>query len=133
MSKDEQPKQPTEKAKEPAAPAPEQKADSQPPQQPLPAPQDLQVKDTKVFGITGLQKEVLANYLNVQSLNQFNLRAYLQLLAESQWGVKSDQLTRFGLNLEQNQITIEFLEPKQGASEKPAEGGVEAAPPAPAQ
>lgn len=103
--------------------------------QPVPVPdQQLQVKDTKQFGITGLQKEVLANYLNIQALNQFQLRSYLQLLAETQWKIKADQLTRFGLNLEQNEVTVEFLEPLQpGVAPDAPAGGVEAAPPAPSK
>lgn len=104
--------------------------------QPMPPPdaQQLKVKDSKTYGLTGLQKEVLQNFLNIQQLNQFQLRAHLQLLAEQAWGVKADQFVRFGLDLEQNQLTIEFLEPLDGAPKPPAaSGGIEAAPPASAQ
>lgn len=102
------------------APAPPQPVD----------PNSLKVVDTKVYGITGMQKEVLANFLNVQALNQFNLRAHLQMLAETQWGITADQFTRFGLDLDQNKITVELLEPiKPG--EQPTAPGLEAAPPAP--
>lgn len=103
-----------------------------PPEQPMPTADQLQVKDTKKYGITGLQKEILQNYLTIQQLNQFQLRAHLQMLAESEWHITADQFTRFGLNLEQNEVTVEFLEPiKPGA--QPAAGGLEAAPPQPAQ
>ena len=105
-------KQPTKAAE------PEQPADMPPMEQ-----ADLEVVDSKKFGITGMQKEVLANYLNIQQLNQFQLRAHLQMLAETAWGIKADQFTRFGLNLDQNEVVVEFLQPKKD--------GIEAAPPVP--
>jgi hypothetical protein len=99
------------------------------PQQPLPPSADqLKVTDTKKFAINGFQKEVLQNYLNIQQLNQFQLRAHLQILGEKEWGIKADQFTRFGLNLEQNEVTVEFLEPIAQSN-----GGLETAPPVPAQ
>lgn len=109
-------------------------AEPQAPAEPMPTPDQLKVKDSKTYGITGMQKEVLSNYLAIQNLNQFQLRSYLQLLAESQWGIKADQFVRFGLDLDQNKITVEFLEPINKT--EPAAGqapGLEAAPPASAQ
>lgn len=117
----------TPEANTPPADAPEQ------PAPPMPTADQLKVKDTKKYGITGLQKEVLQNYLTIQQLNQFQLRAHLQMLGESEWGIKADQFTRFGLNLEQNEVTVEFLEPAGGAPANGSAPGLEAAPPAPAQ
>lgn len=97
----------------------------------MPTPDQLKVKDTKQYGITQMQKEILGNFLNIQNLNQFQLRAYLQVLAESAWGIKADQFVRFGLDLDKNQITVDFLEPLKSGETPPAQGGLEAAPPAP--
>lgn len=118
----------TPEANTPPADAPEQ------PVPPMPSGGDqLKVVDSKKYGITGLQKEVLQNYLTIQQLNQFQLRAHLQMLGEKEWGIKADQFTRFGLNLDQNEVTVEFLEPVSGTQANGPASGLEAAPPAPAQ
>lgn len=130
---------PPEQAKEPEHPEVPPENGSAPANEPqadqaagaMPTPDELVVESSKTYGLTGLQKEVLANFLNIQNLNQFQLRSYLQLLAESQWQIKADQFCRFGLNLDKNEVTVEFLKPKNGKVNGAA--GLEAAPPAQAK
>lgn len=107
-------------------------AEQQPQEAPQAAPQQqvpLKVVDTKKFGINGLERQTLQNYLDIRAINDFNLRAYLQLLGASRLGIQDGSLVQFDLQLETNFVEVRFLAPDDNAS-APV---IETAPPTPAQ
>lgn len=106
------------------------------PQEETPTPQaapqqqvPLKVVDTKKFGINGLEKQTLQNYLDIRAINDFNLRAYLQMLGATRLGIQDGALVQFDLQLDTNFVEVRFLAPDDSAS-APV---IETAPPTPAQ
>lgn len=90
----------------------------------------LRIKETKKFGITGLEKQTLQNFLDIQAINNFNLRAHLQLIGAARLGIQDGALVQFDLQLNNNQVVVNFLEPDTNAGQPPAGGSkIEVAPP----
>lgn len=104
-------------------------AENPTPQAPQQPQVPMKVVDTKKFGINGLERQTLQNYLDIRAINDFNLRAYLQMLGATRLGIQDGAIVQFDLQLETNFVEMRFLAPDESAS-APV---IETAPPTPAQ